>query len=138
VRAPRRVWLKACFSQPGLLRRQVSSEQASSHPILTGKGTCGTSGKVDLKACEDEAGNAANVPLLHELQHGAPRRKQVRILSTDAGDKRTLEKQVLLVAQGARGTLYAQALRGGDVIVCAGYIGELVPAQPKLHNLQHP
>jgi len=61
----------------------------------------------------DEAGNAANVPLLHELQHGAPRRKQVRILGTDAGDKGTLKKQVLLVAQGARGTLPAEALRPG-------------------------
>ena len=49
-------------------------------------------GKVDLQACKDEVGNAANVPLLYELQHGAPRRKQVRILGTDAGDKRTLGK----------------------------------------------
>ncbi len=45
--------------------------------------------KVDLQACKNEAGNAANVPLLHDLQHGAPRRKQVRILGTHAGDKRT-------------------------------------------------
>jgi hypothetical protein len=62
--APRCVWLKACCSQLGLLRRQVSIEQASSHPIPTDQGIYGPSGKVDLQACEDEAGNAANVPLL--------------------------------------------------------------------------
>ncbi len=45
-------------------------------------------GKVQLQACENKTGNAANVRLLHELKHGAPRRKQVRKLSTDTGDKR--------------------------------------------------
>jgi len=46
-----------------------------------------------------------------------PRVKQVRILGTDAGDKGTVENQVLLVAQGARGTFHAQALRLRDVVV---------------------
>jgi len=80
------------------------------------------------------SGNAANVPLLHELQHGAPRRKQVRILGTDAGDKGTLKQEVLLVAQGARGTLPAQALRPGDVVVTQGNDGEPLATQPKLDD----
>ncbi len=74
-------------------------------------------GKVQLQACENKTGNAANVRLLHELKHGAPRRKQVRKLSTDTGDKRAFKQQVLLIAQGARGTLHAQALRPRNVVV---------------------
>jgi hypothetical protein len=73
----------------------------------------GISGKVVLEACQDEAGNAANVPMLQELQLGAPRREQVRKLSTNAGDRRTLEKHLLLIAQGAGVTLHAEALRRG-------------------------
>jgi len=91
----------------------VSSNQARYPHTHRSRDIWDSRGKVDLQACVDEAGNAANVPLLHELQHGAPRRKQVRILGTDAGDKGTLKKQVLLVAQGARGTLPAEALRPG-------------------------
>ena len=44
----------------------------------------------------------------------------MRILGTDASDKRSLEKQVLLVAQGARGTFHAQALCPRNVIVAQG------------------
>jgi len=62
----------------------------------------------------------------------------VRILGTDAGDKGTVKKQVLLVAQGARGTFHAQALRARDVVVSHGDNGELVATQPKLDNLQNP
>jgi hypothetical protein len=45
-------------------------------------------------------------------QDGAPGREKVRILGTDAGDKGTVESLVLLVAQGARGTIHAQAAPG--------------------------
>jgi len=37
----------------------------------------------------------------------------VRKLSTNAGDRPTLEKHLLLVAQGAGVTLHAEALRRG-------------------------
>ncbi len=56
------------------------------------------------------------------------------ILGTDAGDKGTLKQEVLLVAQGARGTLPAQALRPGDVVVTQGNDGEPLATQPKLDD----
>jgi len=93
----------------------VSSKQARYPHTHRSRDIWDRWGKVHLQACDNKTGNAANVPLLHELQHGAPRREQVRRLSTDTGDKMTVKGQVLLIAQGARGTLNAQALRPRDV-----------------------
>jgi len=85
--APRAYLVTACFSQLGLLRQQFKRASKASHTHRS-RDIWDSWGKVDLQACENEAGNAANVPLLHELQHGAPRRKQVRILGTNTGDKK--------------------------------------------------
>ncbi len=59
------VKLKACYSLLGLLEQWgCQACQYSSH----GQVMPGTSGKVVLEACQDEAGNAADVLLLQELQ----------------------------------------------------------------------
>jgi len=65
ARAPRAYLVTACFSQLGLFR-QASKQGIPPH---RSRDIWDSWAKVDLQACKSEAGNAANVPLLHELQH---------------------------------------------------------------------
>jgi len=69
--APRRVRLKAWCSQLRLLRQRGCRASKYSSQTHKEAGDVGTSCKVNLEACQDEAGNAANVLLLREPQRGA-------------------------------------------------------------------
>jgi len=85
-----------------------SSKQASTHPVPTREQvTSGMRGKVILKHArvKQATTRVSRCCITSSMVHC----RQVRTLSTNAGDKRAPEKQVLLVAQGAGVALHAEA-----------------------------
>jgi len=70
-RAPKHVTLKAWCSQLRVLRQPRCNASKYSSQTHKEAGDVGCRVEVKLEACQDEAGNAANVLLLHEPQRGA-------------------------------------------------------------------